>query len=60
MKGANDVKELKGFFARLMDKMDRKLEKQSKECCCCCDSKAGSKASSKAGSKINKGNKGRC
>ncbi len=37
----------KGFFANLIDKLDKKLEKKSREksCSCCCDS--GGKSCSK-------------
>ncbi len=32
-------KEKKGFIARFLDKMDKKLEEKSKnKPCCCCDS----------------------
>ena len=35
------TKKKKGFFSKLIDKIDSKLEKKSKEkkCCCCEDSK---------------------
>jgi hypothetical protein len=35
--------EKKGFFDRLFDKLDGKLEKKSKECECCCSDKKCSK-----------------
>ena len=31
--------EKKGFFSRLMDNLDKKLEKKSKKKCCCQDFK---------------------
>jgi len=33
----------KGFFARIMDKLDSKLEKESKNKKCCCKSKKDTK-----------------
>lgn len=35
------AKEKKGFFAKLADKFDKKLEEKAKKkkCCCCDDSK---------------------
>jgi|GEM_PF-1587591 len=29
----------KGFFEKLLEKFDKKLEKESKEKCCCCEGK---------------------
>ncbi|MDP2654392.1 MAG: hypothetical protein Q8Q08_10230 [Candidatus Omnitrophota bacterium] len=31
----------KGFLAKLMDKLDKKLEEKSKESSCCCGGKDG-------------------
>jgi len=38
-------KEKKGFIARFLDKMDKKLEgkSKSKPCCCCDSNKSGDK-----------------
>jgi hypothetical protein len=33
------VKKKKGFISRLLDNLDKKLEKKSKKCCCCQESK---------------------
>lgn len=47
MENKNDVKkeEKKGFFARLMDKLDQKMEEKAKSggCCCCSGDKKDKK-----------------
>ena len=34
-KQGKKVKNKKGFFARIMSKLDKKLEEQAKDTCCC-------------------------
>lgn len=31
--------EKEGFFGKILKKLDRKLEKESKKGCCCCEEK---------------------
>lgn len=33
-----EKKSIKGFFSRLFDKLDRKMEEKSKSSSCCCKS----------------------